>query len=101
MAGQISPSSKFAERVIVLGEDVGKNGGVFRCTDGLYDEFGPDRLIDTPLSEVGIVSTAIGMAVNGMLPVAEIQFSGFIYPPFDQLVSHAARIRSRSRGRFS
>ena len=89
------------KRVVVLGEDVGKNGGVFRCTDGLYNEFGPDRLIDTPLSEVGIVSTAIGMAVNGMLPVAEIQFSGFIYPPFDQLVSHAARIRSRSRGRYS
>jgi len=84
-----------------MGEDVGKNGGVFRCTDGLYDEFGPDRLVDTPLSEPGIISTAIGLAVNGMRPVAEIQFSGFIYAPFDQLVSHAAKIRRRSSGRFS
>ena len=89
------------ERVLVMGEDVGKNGGVFRCTDGLYDEFGPDRLVDTPLSEPGIVSTAIGLAVNGMRPVVEIQFSGFIYAPFDQLVSHAAKIRTRSSGRFS
>jgi len=70
------------KRVIVMGEDVGKNGGVFRCTEGLYDEFGPERLIDTPLSEPGIVSTAIGLAVNGMRPVVEIQFSGFIYAPF-------------------
>ena len=89
------------KRVIVMGEDVGKNGGVFRCTDGLYDEFGPERLVDTPLSEPGIVSTAIGLAVNGMRPVAEIQFSGFIYAPFDQLISHAAKIRLRSSGRFS
>lgn len=89
------------KRVLVMGEDVGKNGGVFRCTDGLYDEFGPERLVDTPLSEPGIVSTAIGLAVNGMRPVAEIQFSGFIYAPFDQLISHAAKIRLRSSGRFS
>jgi pyruvate/2-oxoglutarate/acetoin dehydrogenase E1 component len=89
------------KRVLVMGEDVGKNGGVFRCTDGLFDEFGPDRLIDTPLSETGIMSTAIGLAVNGMRPVAEFQFSGFIYGPFDQLISHAAKIRNRSRGRFS
>ena len=89
------------KRVMVMGEDVGKNGGVFRCTDGLYDEFGPERLVDTPLSEPGIVSTAIGLAVNGMRPVAEIQFSGFIYAPFDQLISHAAKIRLRSSGRFS
>ena len=89
------------KRVMVMGEDVGKNGGVFRCTDGLYDEFGPERLVDTPLSEPGIVSTAIGLAVNGMKPVAEIQFSGFIYAPFDQLISHAVKIRLRSSGRFS
>ena len=89
------------KRVLVMGEDVGKNGGVFRCTDGLYNEFGPDRLVDTPISEPGIISTAIGLAVNGMKPVVEIQFSGFIYAPFDQLVTHAAKIRSRSSGRFS
>jgi pyruvate dehydrogenase E1 component beta subunit len=89
------------KRVIVLGEDVGKNGGVFRCTDGLYDEFGPDRLIDTPLTETGIMSTTIGLAVNGMKPVAEFQFSGFIYGPYDQLATHASKIRLRSSGRFS
>ena len=88
-------------RVLVMGEDVGKNGGVFRCTDGLYDEFGPDRLVDTPLSEPGIISTAIGLAANGMRPVAEVQFSGFMYGPFDQIITHAAKIRSRSSGRFS
>src|SRR3989344_5825109 len=89
------------KNVIVLGEDVGLNGGVFRATDGLQKEFGANRVIDTPLAELGIVGTAIGMAVNGMRPVAEIQFSGFLYGAFDQLLSHAARIRSRSRGRFS
>ena len=89
------------KNVIVLGEDVGLNGGVFRATDGLQKEFGADRIIDTPLAELGIVGTAIGLAVNGMKPVAEIQFSGFLYGAFDQLLSHAARIRSRSRGRFS
>jgi len=89
------------KRVLVMGEDVGINGGVFRCTDGLYDEFGPDRVIDTPLSETGIMSTSIGLAVNGMKPVVEFQFSGFIYGPFDQLICHAAKIRTRSSGRFS
>jgi pyruvate dehydrogenase E1 component beta subunit len=87
--------------VIVMGEDVGKNGGVFRATEGLYDEFGGERVIDTPLAESGIVGTAIGMAAYGLRPVPEIQFSGFIYPAFDQIVSHAARLRTRSRGRFS
>ncbi len=87
--------------VIVLGEDVGKNGGVFRATEGLYDEFGEDRVIDTPLAESGIVGTSIGMAAYGLRPVPEIQFSGFMYPAFDQIVSHAARLRSRSRGRFT
>ena len=87
--------------VIVLGEDVGKNGGVFRATEGLYNEFGGDRVIDTPLAESGIVGTSIGMAAYGLRPVPEIQFSGFMYPAFDQIISHAARLRSRSRGRFT
>ena len=89
------------DRVLVMGEDVGKNGGVFRATEGLYDEFGEERVVDTPLAESGIVGTAIGMAAYGLRPVAEIQFMGFIYPAFDQIVSHAARLRTRSRGRFS
>lgn len=87
--------------VMVLGEDVGKNGGVFRCTDGLQKEFGADRVVDTPLAELGIIAASIGLAVNGMKPVAEIQFSGFMYGPFDQIFSNAARMRMRSRGRFS
>jgi len=87
--------------VMVLGEDVGLNGGVFRATDGLQKEFGPDRVVDTPLAELGIIGASIGLAVNGMKPIAEIQFSGFMYAGFDQLLSHAARIRSRSRGRFT
>ncbi|HEX9022173.1 MAG TPA: alpha-ketoacid dehydrogenase subunit beta [Nitrospirota bacterium] len=87
--------------VVVLGEDVGKDGGVFRVTDGLFDKFGPERVIDTPLAETGIVGAAIGMAAYGLKPVAEIQFMGFIYSAVDQLFSHAARIRSRSRGRFT
>jgi len=89
------------EDVIVMGEDVGKNGGVFRATEGLWEAFGDDRVIDTPLAESGIVGTAIGMAAYGLKPVAEIQFLGFIYPAFDQIVSHAARLRTRSRGRFT
>ena len=87
--------------VVVLGEDVGKNGGVFRATEGLYDEFGGDRVIDTPLAESGIVGASIGMAAYGLRPVPEMQFSGFMYPAFDQIVSHAARLRTRSRGRFT
>jgi pyruvate dehydrogenase E1 component beta subunit len=87
--------------VLVLGEDVGVNGGVFRATEGLIEEFGEDRVVDTPLAESGIVGTAIGMAAYGLRPVAEIQFMGFIYPAFDQIVSHAARLRTRSRGRFT
>jgi len=85
----------------VMGEDVGKNGGVFRATQGLHEEFGSDRVIDTPLAESGIVGTAIGMAAYGLRPVPEIQFSGFMYPAFDQIVSHAARLRTRSRGRYN
>ncbi|MHB8869746.1 MAG: alpha-ketoacid dehydrogenase subunit beta [Thermoleophilia bacterium] len=86
------------ETVIVLGEDVGKDGGVFRATDGLVERFGEDRVIDTPLAESGIVGFAIGMAIGGFRPVAEIQFSGFVYPAYDQIISHAARMRTRSRG---
>jgi pyruvate dehydrogenase E1 component beta subunit len=89
------------EDVLVMGEDVGKNGGVFRATEGLWEEFGDDRVIDTPLAESGIVGAAIGMAAYGLRPVCEIQFMGFIYPAFDQIVSHAARLRTRSRGRFT
>ncbi|MHC4196685.1 MAG: alpha-ketoacid dehydrogenase subunit beta [Planctomycetota bacterium] len=88
-------------RLIILGEDVGRDGGVFRVTDGLQEEFGKGRVVDTPLSELGIVGTSIGLAAKGMHPVAEIQFSGFLYAAYDQLTSHAARIRTRSRGRFT
>src|SRR3989344_5186766 len=87
--------------VIILGEDVGVDGGVFRVTDGLIKKYGSNRVIDTPLAESAIVGTSIGMALNGLKPVAEIQFDGFIYPAFDQLISHAARIRNRTRGKHS
>jgi len=87
--------------VLVLGEDVGVDGGVFRATDGLIKKFGKDRVIDTPLSESGIVGSSIGLAINGFKPIPEIQFSGFLYPAFEQMVSHAARIRNRTRGRYS
>ncbi|MDY6777866.1 MAG: alpha-ketoacid dehydrogenase subunit beta, partial [Candidatus Nanohaloarchaea archaeon] len=89
------------DSVIVMGEDVGEDGGVFRVTEGLHDKFGPDRVIDTPLSESGIVSTALGMALYGMRPIAEIQFMGFTYPAFDQIISHVSRMRNRSRGVFT
>ncbi len=88
------------ERVVILGEDVGKNGGVFRCTEGLYDAFGADRVIDTPLAESGIIGSAIGMALYGLRPVPEIQFLDFIYPAFDQIVSEAAKFRYRSGGEY-
>ena len=87
--------------VVILGEDVGREGGVFRVTDGLQARFGADRVIDTPLAESGIVGTAFGMAVKGLRPVAEIQFEGFLAPAMDQIMSHIARIRTRSRGRFT
>ncbi|HEX9079174.1 MAG TPA: alpha-ketoacid dehydrogenase subunit beta, partial [Desulfuromonadaceae bacterium] len=87
--------------VVLLGEDVGRDGGVFRVSEGLLERFGEGRVIDTPLAESAIVGTAIGMAVYGLRPVAEIQFLGFIYSAMDQIFSHAARIRSRSRGRYS
>jgi pyruvate dehydrogenase E1 component beta subunit len=85
-------------RVVLLGEDVGLNGGVFRVTEGLQKQFGPERVIDTPLAESGIMGTAIGLAMAGMRPIPEIQFEGFLGPAYDQLTNHAARYRTRSRG---
>jgi 2-oxoisovalerate dehydrogenase E1 component beta subunit len=87
--------------VIILGEDVAKDGGVFRATVGLLDEFGPERVRDTPLAESMIAGVAIGMAIQGLKPVAEFQFMGFIYPALDQILNHATRIRNRTRGRMS
>ena len=89
------------ERVLVLGEDVGVNGGVFRATAGLQERFGKDRVQDTPLAEAMIAGMSIGLAAQGMRPVAEIQFMGFIYPAVDQMISHAGRMRHRTRGRLS
>jgi pyruvate dehydrogenase E1 component beta subunit len=89
------------ERIVLLGEDIGPNGGVFRATQGLIDKFGSQRVLDTPLSENGIVGFALGMALMGLRPVAEIQFVDFIYPAFDQIVSEVAKFRYRSGGMFS
>jgi pyruvate dehydrogenase E1 component beta subunit len=89
------------DRIVVLGEDVGRDGGVFRATEGLYDEFGPERVMDTPLAESGIIGTAIGMAIYGLNPVPEIQFLDFIYPAFDQIVTNLAKLRYRSGGQYS
>ncbi len=87
--------------VVLLGEDVGVNGGVFRASDGLVDEFGSDRVIDTPLAESVIVGMGIGMAAQGLKPIVELQFMGFIYPAVDQIINHAARMRNRTRGRLT
>ncbi len=89
------------DRVVVLGEDVGRVGGVFRVTQGLWEEFGDDRVVDTPLSEGGIVGTAIGMALYGLVPIPEIQFADFIYPAYDQIVSELAKMRWRSGGEYA
>nr|WP_241198723.1 alpha-ketoacid dehydrogenase subunit beta [Cytobacillus horneckiae] len=89
------------QEVILLGEDIGKNGGVFRATDKLQEKYGEKRVIDTPLSEAGFVGAGIGMAVNGFLPVIEIQFLGFIYPAYEQIVTHASRLRMRTMGHFT
>jgi 2-oxoisovalerate dehydrogenase E1 component beta subunit len=89
------------DRVVVLGEDVGVNGGVFRATQGLQERFGTERVLDTPLAELAIGGVSVGMAAAGLRPVAEIQFMGFIYPVVDQIVNHAARLRHRTRGRLS
>ena len=88
-------------RVMLLGEDVGLNGGVFRVTEGLQKRFGPDRVVDTPLSESGIIGTSIGLAIAGMRPIPEIQFEGFMGPAYDQIVNHAARFRNRTRGQIT
>jgi pyruvate dehydrogenase E1 component beta subunit len=87
--------------VVLLGEDIGANGGVFRATAGLQARFGPERVLDTPLAEAAIAGAAIGMAAEGLKPVAEIQFTGFIYPTLDHIINHASRLRHRSRGRLS
>jgi 2-oxoisovalerate dehydrogenase E1 component beta subunit len=87
--------------VLVLGEDVGINGGVFRATSGLIQEFGPDRIIDTPLDETTIAGLAVGLSAQGMKPIAEAQFDGFMYPMVDHIICHAARMRHRTRGRLS
>ena len=89
------------DRVIVLGEDVGVNGGVFRVTEGLHKRFGADRVVDTPLAESGIIGTAIGLAMAGLRPIPEIQFEGFLAPAYDQICTHAARMRSRTRGAYT
>jgi pyruvate dehydrogenase E1 component beta subunit len=89
------------ETVLVMGEDVGRTGGVFRITDGLYQRYGSDRVIDTPVAESAIVGVGLGMAIGGMRPVLELQFMGFSYPAYDQIINHVARMRNRSRHRFT
>lgn len=88
------------ETTLLLGEDIGKNGGVFRATDGLYEQFGDERVVDTPLSESGIVGTALGLSVNGFKPIVEMQFMGFIYPAFDQIMTHVSRLRMKTMGHY-
>lgn len=89
------------EDVLLMGEDIGTNGGVFRATDGLQQEFGEDRVLDTPLSEAGFIGAAIGMGLNGFRPVTEVQFLGFIYPAYEQIMTHASRLRARTLGHFT
>ncbi|UCD75394.1 MAG: alpha-ketoacid dehydrogenase subunit beta [Phycisphaerales bacterium] len=89
------------DRIILLGEDIGLNGGVFRVTEGLQKRFGPERVVDSPLAESGIIGTSIGLAMAGLRPIPEIQFEGFMGPAYDQICSHAARMRTRSRGAFT
>jgi pyruvate dehydrogenase E1 component beta subunit len=89
------------DRVVLLGEDIGRTGGVFRITDGLRAKYGEDRVFDTPVAESGIVGAALGMAIAGLRPVAELQFLGFSYPAYDQIINHVARIRNRSNHRFT
>ncbi|WP_343783779.1 alpha-ketoacid dehydrogenase subunit beta [Alkalibacillus silvisoli] len=89
------------DTTILLGEDIGKNGGVFRATEGLQEIFGEERVVDTPLSESGIVGTSVGLAVNGFKPVVEMQFMGFIYPAYDQIMTHVSRLRMKTMGHYS
>ncbi len=89
------------DKIIIIGEDVGQDGGVFRATEGLVGKYGEARVIDSPIAEAGIVGAAVGMSINGLLPIVEIQFSGFIYPAWQEIVSHVSRMRTRTRGRFT
>src|SRR5215204_4230477 len=88
-------------KVVIAGEDIGKLGGVFRVTEGLQKDFGDHRVIDSPLAESGIIGTAVGMALRGYRPVCEIQFDGFVFPAFDQIISQVAKMHFRSQGRLS
>jgi len=97
----LARAMKLNDSVVVLGEDVGVDGGVFRATNGLLEHFGPERVRDTPLSEAGITGLSVGLAAQGLRPVVEIQFMGFIYPAIDQMVNHASRLRNRTRGRLT
>jgi len=99
--GALDAALSSDNRVVLLGEDIGRTGGVFRITDGLRDKHGTDRVFDTPVAESGIVGAAFGMAIAGMRPVVELQFLGFSYPAYDQVISHVARIRNRSNHRFT
>lgn len=99
--GALATALDADERVVLLGEDIGRTGGVFRITDGLQATFGENRVFDTPVAEAGIVGSTFGMAVAGLRPVAEIQFLGFSYPAFNQVINHVARIRNRSNHRFT
>lgn len=99
--GTLDSALESDSRVVLLGEDIGRSGGVFRVTDGLQEKYGADRVFDTPVAESGIVGAAFGMAVAGLRPVAEIQFLGFSYPAYDQIINHVARIRNRSAHRFT
>ena len=99
--GALNTALETDERVVLLGEDIGRTGGVFRITDGLQDKHGDKRVFDTPVAESGIVGAAFGMAIAGLHPVAEIQFLGFSYPAYDQIINHVARIRNRSNHRFT
>jgi len=99
--GALATALESDERVVLLGEDIGRTGGVFRITDGLRDKYGENRVFDTPVAESGIVGAALGMAIAGMRPVAELQFLGFSYPAYDQIINHVARIRNRSNHRFT
>ncbi len=100
IANTLDQEMELDPSILVLGQDVGKRGGVFLATEGLFDKYGPDRVIDTPLSEAAIIGAAVGMAAYGMRPVAEVQFADYVFPGFDQLVSQAAKIRYRSGGQF-
>ncbi|MGH8949945.1 MAG: alpha-ketoacid dehydrogenase subunit beta [Acidimicrobiia bacterium] len=99
--GALATALESDERVVLLGEDIGRTGGVFRITDGLREKYGEDRVFDTPVAESGIVGAAFGMAIAGLRPVAELQFLGFSYPAYDQIINHVARIRNRSNHRFT